>query len=326
MGKLHDASLYILLAIVMLVAGCSGLTYKDLIPQQSAGPLRANPQFNGTVEIHSVLKPEWMSFSGDRDYSLPLKAYVDNTLLEKALKESVANSALFTRVEQKNADYVLDVWVDDEENYAPWSGMGEYGAGFFSIWRLTRVRDGKVLVCEFVDGHGLINTMVSAPRTHSLFAALQDLIQNGLRVLADTSQGHLAARPVAGIRPSMGSAAPEGLKIWEDNVQKNWSNLRKGLSINEVENIIGPVRESGALDRIYKKYKRENPADFTTTYYDKNTGAIITTYSAYKWEKSPKYKIHSYAYRDPYNGMEYHVTHLYVLIFNSSGLHEWKLW
>lgn len=326
MRRLHGASLYILLTIVMLVTGCSPLTYKDLMPQQSASPLRPHPRFNGTVEIHSVLKPEWMSFSGDRDYSLPLKAYVDNALFEKALKESVANSALFTRVEQKNADYVLDVWVDDEENYAAKSGMGEYGAGFFSIWRLTRVRDGKVLVCEFVDGHGLINTYVSAPRTHSLFAALQDLIQKGLRVLADKSQEHLAARPVAGIRPSMGLAAPEGLRTWEDNVRKNWSHLRKGLSMNEVENIIGPVRESGALDRIYKKYKRENPTDFTTTYYDKNTGAIITTYSRYKWEKSPKYKIHSYAYRDPYNGMEYYVTHLYVLTFNYSGLHEWKLW
>ena len=66
MRRLLGASLYIMLTIVILVAGCSPLTYKDLIPQQSTSPPRTNPQFNGTVEIHSVLKPEWMSFSGDR--------------------------------------------------------------------------------------------------------------------------------------------------------------------------------------------------------------------------------------------------------------------
>lgn len=42
--------------------------------------------------------------------------------------------------------------------------------------------------------------------------------------------------------------------------------------------------------------------------------------------KSPKYKNILTHIAIHINGMEYHVTHLYVLIFNSSGLQEWKLW
>lgn len=185
----------------------------------------------------------------DIGYDLPLS--VDNAMLETALKESVAKSAIFTRVEQKNADYVLDVWVDGIESHQPFAGMDDYGARAFSIWRLTRVVDGKVLVCDFVDGNGLINTMVSAPRTKSLVAALKDVIKNGLRILADTSKEHLSSMHIAGIRPSMGLAVPEGLRAWEATVKQNWSKLRKGFSLEEVENIIGPVRTSGALERIY---------------------------------------------------------------------------
>ena len=204
---------------------------------------------------------------------LPIQAYVSHGMLETALKESVADSALFSRVEQKTADYVLDVWVDDVESHQPLFGMGEYRARVFSIWRLTRVRDGKVLVCDFVDGSGLINTMVSAPRTKSLVAAMKDMIQNGLRVLADPSKEPLAAKPVAGIRPSMGSVVPDGLRAWEDNVKKNWSNLRKGLSLEEVENMIGPVRKSGAQERIYQKFKTWGKPSFmdSITYRDQDT-------------------------------------------------------
>jgi hypothetical protein len=252
----HNAvCLFILLIIVTLMTGCSALTYKDLMPQQPVNSSRSNPQYNGTANVHSIITPEFIeggqALPSGR-LTLLLKRYVDNDLLEKALQESVANSTLFTRVEQKNADYVLDVWVEEAKNYTPTMGIGHFTADFSSIWRLTRVNDGKVLVCDFVNGHGVI-TSGMRPMQRSLFAGLQDMIQNGLLVLSDTSKEHFAARSVAGIRPSMGPAVPEGLTQWTNNVKKNWSKLRMGLTFEEVESFIGPVKASGALVRFYRK-------------------------------------------------------------------------
>jgi len=318
MRRMHNARSFILLTIIMLVTGCAS-TYKDLIPQQPVGSPRSTPLFNGSVEIHSIIKPERMGF--DIAYDLPIGAYVNSIMLETALIESIANSAIFTRVEQKRADYVLDVWIDDVESHQPGTGIGAYSAKVFSIWRLTRVLDGKVLVCDFVDGSGLINTMVSAPRTKSLVAALKDVIQNGLRVIADTSNEHFSANPVARIRPSMGSAVPEDLREWENKVQKNWPNLRQGLSMKQVENIIGPVRTCGSLERIYQKFKTwkgsplENAIFLYTikdnkdieikyfeeilldkhslTYYDKGMGNTVLMSSA-RCKTFPYYDMHSY--------------------------------
>ena len=190
--------------------------------------------------------------------TLLLEKYVDNGMLEKALEDSVANSSLFTRVEQKNPDYVLDVWVEEAKNYTPTMGIGNFTADFSSIWRLTRVSDGKIFVCDFVNGHGVIKSGMR-PMQRSLFAGLQDVIQNGLLVLSDTSKEHFGARSVAGIRPSMGPAVPEGLTPWADNVKKNWSKLRMGLTLEEVESFIGPVKTSGAMLKAYAK-------DYTQAY------------------------------------------------------------
>jgi hypothetical protein len=339
MRRTQDSRFYLLLTIVMVVTGCASVPpYKALVPQQAVNSSRTNSPFNGSVEIHSIIKPERMGYGLWED--LPINAYVDNVMLETALKESVANSAIFARVEQKNADYVLDVWVDDVESYQPKFGIGSYGAMAFSIWRLTRVRDGKVLVCEFVDGSGLINTMVSAPRTKSLVAALKDVIQKGMGVLADTSKTNLAAMHVAGIRPSMGSAVPEGLRAWEEKVKNNWSNLHKGLSLEEVENIIGPVRTSGALERIYLKFKRWGlplQAD-DLTYYDEELAITIKLpYLPQPLKRTfPYYDEHSYVCNiieppttlsNPENRkVYYYMTHLYAMrfsIFKGEGLQAW---
>ena len=362
MKRITNTSFFVLLTIIMLMTGCAS-TYKDLIPQQPVGLAQGIPHFNATVDVHSIIKPERMGY--DIGYDLPIGAYVNDVMLETALKESVANSAIFTRVEQKNADYVLDVWIDGVEGYQPSMGIGDYGARVSSIWRLTRARDGKVLVCDFVNGKGLINTMVSAPRTKSLVLALKDVIQNGLMVLADTSKENLAALHAAGIRPSMGSAVPEGLKAWENMVKKNWPNLRKGLSMEEVENMIGPVQKSGALERIYLKFKTWGYTHDSITYYNENTGMRTTVISSTSrfiflnkeslthYDKDmgtalelmlslgerkrdkifPHYDEHTYVYdKNPPNTVsllgkkaKYYMTHLYVLKFNSEGLQTWVL-
>jgi hypothetical protein len=245
----------LMMIIVTAMTGCAALTHKDLVPQQPVNSSRSNPQFNGSANVHSIIIPEFIeggqALPSGR-LTLPLKRYVDNDMLEKALEESVANSSLFTRVEQKNADYVLDVWVEEAKNYTPTMGLGHFTADFSSIWRLTRVRDGKVLICDFVNGHGIIKSGMR-PMQRSLFAGLQDMIQNGLLVLSDSAKEHFGARSVARIRPSMGPAVPEGLTPWADNIKKNWSKLRMGLTLEEVESFIGPVKTSGALVSFYRK-------------------------------------------------------------------------
>jgi len=205
-----------------------------------------------------------------------------------------------------------------------------------------------VLVCDFVDGKGLINTMVSAPRTKSLIAALKDSIQKGLMVLADPSKEHLSAMRVAGIRPSMGSTVPEGLKEWENLVRKNWPGLRKGLSLEAVENTIGPVQKSGALERIYLKFRtwfftkesgttcRISLDEKSLTHYDKDMGVGLELFSNSEGRRDkifPPYDEHAYVWdKNPPNtfsvlGKEsvYYMTHLYVLKFNSEGLQSWVL-
>ena len=182
--------------------------------------------------------------------------------------------------------------------------------------------------------------MVSAPRTKSLVAALKDVIQNGMGALADTSKENLAAIHVAGIRPSMGSAVPEGLRAWEEKVKKNWSNLRKDLSLKEVENIIGPVKTSGALEKIYLKFKRWGlrlQAD-DLTYYDEELAITFKLpYLPQPLKRTfPYYDEHSYVCNtidlpetlaNPENRkIYYYMTHLYVLrfsIFKGEGLQAW---
>jgi len=254
------ASLLLILFLVAVLFGCSALTHNDLMPEQPAGAVRTGPLFDGTVSAHSMLIPEFIeggqALPSGR-LTLRLKNYVDNDILEKGLSESLAKSLLFTRVVPKNADYVLDVWVEEAKNYTPTMGIGHFTADFSSIWRLTRVRDGKVLICEFVKGHGVIKSGMR-PMQRSLFAGLQDMLQNGLVILSDSAREHVAASAVARIRPSMGAAVPEGMMLWSDSVKNNWSKLRMGLTLEEVESLIGPVRNSGALVRYYEQgYTRE---------------------------------------------------------------------
>ena len=251
----NTVCLLLTLMIVTAMSGCAR-TYKDLIPQQSANSPRSNQPFNGIVSVHSKINQIFFDggagLTGTRITGL-LERVISNDMLEKALAESVDNSALFTRVDQKNADYVLDVWVEGLKTHVPTMGMGVFTADYSSIWRLTRVSDGKVLVCDFIDGHGVIDKPVSAPLGKSIFDGMKDMIQNGLLVLSDESKEHFAARSVAGIRPSMGSAVPEGITPWADNVKRNWSKLRMGLTLEEVESFIGPVKTSGALVSSYHK-------------------------------------------------------------------------
>jgi hypothetical protein len=238
--------LAMLLALVLITAGCASITSNDLIPQSVISPPN-NHRFEGSVNVQAVIYPVTPIVSAD--------------MLKDALQKSIMKHGTFIQVSQGNADYVLDVWVEKIVRELQYVGEG-YVFDTTAIWRLTRVRDGKVLVCDFVKGHGGSHAFgVSAPRL-SLGAATREMIQNGLALLLDQSKPHLAAMSSAGLRPSMGPAVPEGLGPIIANIRQNWPKLTMGMNVAEVQRLLGdPVLSMG---RVNTKGATE---EYTTTIF-----------------------------------------------------------
>jgi len=221
------------------MTGCAhksnNLRYKRIIPK-SLDSLQLVQKFNGTASIHSRII--WRGNYG-------LAGYITDNMLQEALEETITNCNLFTNVLKEKEDYVLDIWVEKSSNHAPTMGIGEYTADVSSIWRLARVSDGKILICDNVDGKSVARGM--NPLENSLDYAMRDMIQNGIKMLSDSSTEHLAAKSVAGMRQSMGSVTVEGYAQWAEKVKQNWAKLKIGLTMDEVEAAIGPVKTSGAI-------------------------------------------------------------------------------
>lgn len=223
-------------ALVTVIAGCASITSNDLIPQSIISPPNAH-RLEGSVNVQAVIYPVTPIVSAD--------------MLKDALQKSIVKHGTFTQVSQGSADYVLDVWVEKIVREIKYVGEG-YAFDTAAIWRLTRVRDGKVLVCDLVKGHGASHAFgVSAPRL-SLGAATREMIQNGLAMLADQSKPHLAAMLSAGLRPSMGPVVPEGLGPVVETIKQNWPKLSMGMNVTEVQKLLGPVL-SNSMARINTK-------------------------------------------------------------------------
>lgn len=291
--RVKRLSLVILLIFVLFTISCA-TTPNDLM-QDSAGFAPGNKRFEGTVNVQFLViltLPNWPYWVQH--------PYINRHMLKETVEKEIARNNIFTKVEQGNADYTLDIWVENEAVKVPFMGFGEFTADIASIWRLTRVSDGKVLLCEFVAGHGSIEKPVMAPSQKSMVAAIQNMIQDGLTKLTDQSKASLSAESAAGIRPS--------IKPWATNVRKNWYRLKAGLTLDEVENIIGPVRTSGAI-LDYLKFKIEGRR-FVLGYDD---------IAIRKWENLTSNQIaadsHDYQCR----------TDIFTLVFTDDKLTRWKL-
>jgi hypothetical protein len=194
---------------------------------------------------------------------MPISDWVDRNKVKVAVENTITQNGVFSRIDKGNVDYVLDVWVESVQ-----TRLEVFGEGFIfdivSIWRLTRAKDGKVLVCDFVKGHGGAHAVGSRAYPPALSAATQDMIQRGLSILLDQSEGHMSAFSIAGYRSSMGPVVPAGYTEWVGKVNRNWSKLKMSLTIDEVEEFIGPVRKSGAITEQYTKGATEG---YTTSIY-----------------------------------------------------------
>jgi hypothetical protein len=227
-----------LLALAAAGVGCASLAARDLVPPTLA-PQAAAQRREGAVAVHGTVLKEY--FDGTK--VVRNSVLLDARMLTEALAESAARHGPFAEVRKDGADLVLDVWVERITRTLEFTGEG-YVIDLVSIWRLTRVGDGKVLACEPVKGHGGSHAFGSSAAPLAMGAAGRDMIQRGLAMLADPSAPHLAAMETAGLRPSMGGVVPEGLARLMERVRQSWPQLRTGMTIAEVEALLGPVTAS----------------------------------------------------------------------------------
>ena len=257
--KFFVAGLFILTA-----GGCTSLNPDNFVPT-SMVPVGNDQSFAGSVNVQASVPEVSEGKSGLFDggnvlavkEAIPIEkrgrvALFQSNKLKAVLEQAVARNGLFQRIEQGPADFVLDVWFVNAIREIKTFGEG-YIIDVSAIWRLTRAKDGKVLMCSFVNGHGASRAVGSNAYVQSLETATRDMVQNGLSKLADRSTEHLDARSAAGNRPSMGPVVPEGFTRWSANVRQNWSKLHMGLTLAEVETAIGPVMLSGAIIRSFTK-------------------------------------------------------------------------
>ena len=247
-------------ALMMVIGGCFspmiGTTPDDFVPRPVASTMNKQ-RLDGSVNVQAMVPKETDSSSY---IPFGVSLCVDGAKLKAALEKSITQNGVFSQVEQGNADYVLDVWVDRVHNRFDVIFEGIIFETT-SIWRLTRVKDGKVLVCDFVGGHGASRGSPYRNYEVALSAATRDMVQKGLTMLSDQPGSHLAALSKAGLRASMGPAVPEGLVQFAENVKLNWSQLRTGLSVDEVDKLLG------FRTAILEQHISEHTQQYTTGLY-----------------------------------------------------------
>jgi len=181
---------------VIFINGCAGpTTFADLMPE-SFPPNVTIQKMEGSINVRTSVP----SRTTNPTYkSMDVDEWVDSKKLKEAIEKSIVQHAIFSQVSQGNADYVLEVWVEKIQNVLEISGEG-FVFDLMSIWRLTRVNDGKVVACEFVKGHGASRGFATRAYPPGISAATRNMIQKGLFAISDQTQSHLSAMSTAGSR------------------------------------------------------------------------------------------------------------------------------
>jgi len=188
----------------------------------------------GSVQEFLPVAERILSYAGIpvADNSRGRTALFESEALRGSLEKAVAQRGLFRRIEPGGADYVLDVWLVEAVRLLEYLGRG-YVIDVTAVWRVTRARDGKVVFCDFATGNGASRAVGTNAYVEAMEAAVREMIGRGLAKLSDRPTS-LAALPVAGAWPSMGSAVPEGYRATRENLSK----LRKGMTEEEVQRLI----------------------------------------------------------------------------------------
>lgn len=185
-----------LFAFVIFMNGCAGsTTYVDLMPQSFPGNMKIQ-KVEGSINVRTSVPT---GTTNPTYKKMDVDDWVDGKKLKEAIEKSIVQYSVFSQVSQGNADYVLEVWVEKIQNILDIGGEG-FVFDLMSIWRLTRVKDGKVVACEFVKGHGGAHGFAARAYPPGISAATRNMIQKGLFAISDQSQSHLSALSTAGSR------------------------------------------------------------------------------------------------------------------------------
>jgi hypothetical protein len=185
--------------IAVCLYGCaSPTTYEDLMPQSFSTDLKINKN-EGSINVRTSVPS---STTNPTYKPMDTSEWLDSQKLKQAIEQSIVKNPLFSQVNQGSADYVLEVWVEKIQNVLEITGEG-FIFDLVSIWRLTRVKDGKVVVCEFVKGHGASRKMADSAYPPGISAATRIMIEKGLFAISDQSQSHLSAMSTAGSRTAI---------------------------------------------------------------------------------------------------------------------------
>jgi hypothetical protein len=194
--KSNAVQFILLSAFVFVLNGCAGpTTTADLMPQSFPND-KAIQKVEGSVCVRTDVPTHT---TNPTFKSMDVDDWIDSKKLKEAIEKSIEQNAIFSQVSQGDSDYVLDVWVEKVQNVLDVFGEG-FVFDFTSIWRLTRVNDGKVVACEFVKGHGGGRGFADRAYPPAISATTRDMIQKGLFAISDQSQSHLTAMTTAGKR------------------------------------------------------------------------------------------------------------------------------
>lgn len=188
------AILFMMLTLLALsVSGCAGpTTVADLVPGSFSTDATIQ-KVEGSVNVRTSVPP---STTNPTFKSMDVSDWIDSKKLKEAIEKSIIQKGIFSETSQGQADYILDVWVDKIQNMLEITGEG-FIFDLTSVWRLTSTKDGKVVVCEFVKGHGAARGFASRAYPPSVSAATRDMLQKGLFAVSDQSQSHLSALSTA---------------------------------------------------------------------------------------------------------------------------------
>jgi len=182
-----------LLLFTIFVSGCAGpTTVSDLVPKYFNSDLPIQ-KVDGSVSVRTSV-PKGTTTPTFK--SMYVNDWIDSNKLKQAVEKSVLQYGVFTDVRQGQSDYVLEIWVDKIQNMLEVVGEG-FIFDFTSVWRLTKTKDSRVIVCEFVKGHGAARGFADRAYPPSISAATQSMLQKGLYAVSDQSQSHLSALSTA---------------------------------------------------------------------------------------------------------------------------------
>jgi len=182
-----------------VITGCATPTNSvDLMPRSFPETMKLG-KIDGSVNVRTTVPP---TTTKPTYKHMNVEEYIDNQKLKESIEKTIARDKIFTAVTQGDADYVLEVWVETIQTVLDIGGDG-FVFDFMSVWRLTRMKDGEVLVCEYVKGHGGANGFAARAYPPAVSAATRDMNQKGLFAVTDQSKSHLSATSAFRNRPML---------------------------------------------------------------------------------------------------------------------------